>query len=128
MIVGLAGVASGILVISANGWMNSPTGFRWEGGQAYDIDPWQALLNPAWFTQSTHMVLAAFEAVGFAVAGVHVYLYRRGLGDPMHARAIKIALTLGALAAIAPAHPRSLDCTRRSPSPTHQTSCDGSSL
>src|SRR4051794_25428316 len=29
VVVGLSGVASGVLVISANAWMNSPAGFRW---------------------------------------------------------------------------------------------------
>ena len=100
LVVGFAGVASGILVVSANGWMNSPTGFRWENGQAYDVDPWQALLNPAWATESTHMVLAAFEAVGFAVAGVHAFLLLRGHDPSLHRRALRIAVTVAAFAAI----------------------------
>lgn len=100
LMVGFAGLASGVLVISANGWMNSPTGFVWENGAAHSIDPWQALLNDAWLTQSTHMVLASFEAVGFAVAGIHAWLILRGSQDKMHLQALRIALTVGALAAI----------------------------
>ena len=100
VIVGFAGLASGILVISANGWMNSPTGFIWENGAAHSIDPWKAFLNDAWATQGSHMLLAAFEAVGFAVAGVHALLIWRGNQDPMHKIALRIALTVGSIAAI----------------------------
>ena len=34
LIVGVAGLSSGMLVIAANGWMNSPAGFEWVDGQA----------------------------------------------------------------------------------------------
>ena len=100
IVVGIAGVSSGVLVVSANGWMNSPTGFDWIEGQAYNIDPWAALLNPAWASQSIHMVLAAFTAVGFAVAGVHAFLASRDSNDPLHPMAIRIALAIAAVAAL----------------------------
>ena len=106
VVVGVAGVASGILVVSANGWMNSPTGFDWVDGQARNVDPWAALLNPAWATQSTHMVLAAFEAVGFAVAGVHAHLIlreRRGEGrehGESNRMALRIAMGFASVAAL----------------------------
>ncbi len=100
VVVGIAGVSSGVLVIAANGWMNSPTGFEWVNGEALEIDPWAAMFNDAWGTQALHMVLAAFTAVGFAVAGVHALLRLRGRPDPMHGPAIRIALTFGAVAAL----------------------------
>lgn len=101
--VGISGLTSGLLVIAANGWMNSPTGFRWDGAQAHDIDPWAAMLNPAWATQSTHMLVASFEAVGFAVAGVHAYLahkHRGGNQARVHTLALRIALVFGGVAAL----------------------------
>ena len=100
VVVGMAGMASGMLVISANGWMNSPTGFDWENGVATNIDPIAALFNPAWATQATHMAIAAVEAVGFAVAGVHAFLILRGNQDPMHKTALRIALAFAAIAAL----------------------------
>ncbi|CAL2082676.1 cytochrome ubiquinol oxidase subunit I [Tenacibaculum sp. 190524A02b] len=100
IIVGIAGVASGILVVSANGWMNAPSGFDYVDGKFLNIDPIQALLNPAWFTQALHMVLAAFTATGFAVAGIHAFQILRGKNKELHTKAFKIALTFGAIAAI----------------------------
>jgi len=100
LVVGISGVASGIFVISANGWMNAPTGFEWTGSRATHIDPVAAMFNEAWAHQAIHMVIAAFEAVGFAVAGLHAFLLLKKINPALNLRAIKIALAFGALAAI----------------------------
>ncbi len=100
IIIGISGVASGILVVAANGWMNSPSGFDYIDGKFLNIDPVQAMLNPAWFTQALHMTLAAFTATGFAVAGVHAYQIYKKRKIELHTKAFRIALTFGAIAAI----------------------------
>jgi cytochrome d ubiquinol oxidase subunit I len=100
MVVGIAGVASGIFVVSANSWMNSPAGFDWVNGQAINIDPVKAMFNKAWFQQALHMTIAAFVATCFAVAGVHAILLLKSKNHPVHMRAIQIAMTIGAVAAI----------------------------
>ncbi len=100
VIVGIAGVASGILVVSANGWMNAPSGFDYINGKFTNIDPIKALLNPGWFTQAIHMTLAAFTATGFAVAGIHAYQIYKKRRVELHTKAFKIAITFGAIAAI----------------------------
>src|SRR5215218_7782876 len=43
--VAIAGVAGSFFVISVNGWMNHPTGFRLEDGRAVGADPWSALFG-----------------------------------------------------------------------------------
>ncbi len=98
--VGISGVASGILVVAANAWMNSPSGFDWVNGQALNIDPIAAMLNEAWFTQAIHMTIAAFVATSFAVAGVHAYHFLKNRTNTLHFRALKLALSLGAVSAI----------------------------
>jgi len=100
VIVGISGVASGILVVSANGWMNAPSGFDYINGEFLNIDPIKALFNPAWFTQALHMTLAAFTATGFAVAGIHAYQILKKRHVELHKKAFKIAITFGAIAAI----------------------------
>ncbi len=99
IVVGISGVLSGILVVAANAWMNSPSGFDWVNGQAVNIDPVAAMLNDAWFTQALHMTLAAFVATGFAVAGIHALQLLRNPKHPVHRRALKIALFFGGVAA-----------------------------
>ncbi|MFI1773579.1 cytochrome ubiquinol oxidase subunit I [Thalassobellus citreus] len=100
VIVGISGVLSGILVVSANGWMNAPSGFDYINGEFLNIDPVKALFNPAWFTQALHMTLAAFTATGFAVAGIHAFQIYKKQHVELHKKAFKIAITFGAIAAI----------------------------
>jgi cytochrome bd ubiquinol oxidase subunit I len=92
-------------VVCANAWMNSPTGFEWVQGEAINIDPWAAMFNPAALSQGIHMTIAAFQATGFAVAGVHALgLLRQGgvsaYTKEFHKKALHIALAVGALAAL----------------------------
>ncbi len=99
VIIGVSGVASGILVVSANGWMNAPSGFDYINGEFTNIDPVAALLNPAWFTQALHMTLAAFVATSFGVAGIHAFQIFRKRNVELHTKAFKIAIIFGAVAA-----------------------------
>ncbi len=100
IIVGLSGVASGILVVSANSWMNSPSGFDYINGEFTNIDPVRALLNDAWFSPALHMTLAAFVATSFAVAGVHAWQIYRGRNTTIHRKAFNISIVFGAVAAL----------------------------
>src|ERR1700740_3621965 len=43
VMVALSGVLSGVFVVIANGWMNTPAGFRLVKGEAVDVDPWAAM-------------------------------------------------------------------------------------
>ncbi len=100
LIIGIAGVTSGIFIMSANSWMNSPSGFDWVNGQATNINPWQAMFNAAWFDQALHMTLAAFVATGFAVAGIHAFLLLKDPKNLLHQKALKIALPIASIAAL----------------------------
>jgi len=100
MVVGVSGLASGVLVVAANSWMNSPSGFDFIDGEYVNIDPLAAMFNDAWFSQALHMSLAAFVATGFAVAGLHGFYLLKNKDNEFHKAAFKIALTFGAVAAI----------------------------
>ena len=100
VVVGISGLASGILVVSANAWMNSPAGFDYVNGQYLNIDPIAAMFNDAWFFQALHMSLAAFAATGFAVAGVHAFMILKNKNVLFHSAAFKIAAVFGVIAAI----------------------------
>lgn len=100
VMVAVSGAASGIFVVAANAWMNSPTGFDLVDGRMVNIDPIQAMLNPGSFPQGLHMTLAAYAATGLAVAGIHAFLLLRRPNHPFHRRALGIALIVGVPAAI----------------------------
>jgi cytochrome bd ubiquinol oxidase subunit I len=100
VLVALSGILSGIFVVIANAWMNTPTGFRWVDGRAVDIDPFAAMRNPAAFTETLHMTLAAFVSVGFAVAAIHAARMRRDPRNEFDRCALGIALAVGGLSAL----------------------------
>jgi cytochrome d ubiquinol oxidase subunit I len=100
VVVGVSGVFSALFVVCANAWMNAPAGFDWNNGHPIHIDPWAAMFNRAALGQGLHMAIAAFAATGFAVAGVHAIGLLRDRSSRFHREAMKIALVIGAVAAI----------------------------
>lgn len=100
LVVGISGVASALFVVAANAWMNSPAGFDWVDGEAINIDPWAAMFNDAMLVMGVHMVIGAFQATGFAVAGVHAWLLLKNPSNLLHQKALKIALLIGSIAAL----------------------------
>jgi len=100
LLVALSGMISGIFVVIANAWMNTPTGFDVVDGVATNVNPLRALVNPAAFQQTLHMTLAAYAATGFAVAGIHAYFLLREPLNAFHRRAMTIGLIVGVPAAL----------------------------
>ena len=100
VMVALGGMFSGIFVVTANAWMNTPAGFQMTGGVITSIDPVAAMLNPAAGAQVLHMLLAAYIAVGVAVAGVHARLLLIDPSQPFHRAALTIALAVGLVPAL----------------------------
>jgi cytochrome d ubiquinol oxidase subunit I len=100
VMVALAGLASALFVMTANAWMNAPAGFDIVEGAFTNIDPVAAMLNPASLPMTVHMILAAYLATGFGVAGVHAWLLRRDRKSRFHRLAIALALALAAPLAV----------------------------
>jgi cytochrome bd ubiquinol oxidase subunit I len=100
VVVGVSGLISGILVVAANAWMNSPAGFDFIDGQYLNIDPMKAMFNAAWFSQALHMCIAAFSATGFAVAGIHALMILKNRNVYFHTQSFRIAAVFGCVAAL----------------------------
>jgi len=99
-LVAVSGAASALFVVIANAWMNTPAGFRLQNGAPVDVDPIAAMLTPAAFHEILHMLLAAYAATGFAVAGIHGFMLLRDHRNAFHRRALVVALMVGVPAAI----------------------------
>jgi cytochrome bd ubiquinol oxidase subunit I len=100
VMVAFSGALSGIFVVTANAWMNSPTGFRLENGQPVDIDPIAAMFNPSSFQQVLHMTIASYVATGAAVAGIHAWMLLRDHSNQFHRHALAIALAVAGVSAV----------------------------
>ncbi len=98
--VAASGALSGVFVVTANAWMNTPTGFDLVNGAPVNVRPVAAMLSAAAPAQVLHMTLAAYAATGFAVAGIHAFLILRGRRAAFHRHALTIALLVGAPAAV----------------------------
>jgi len=98
--VWVMGMTSGAFVVCANAWMNTPVGFDLQGGEVIAVRPWEAMFNPAAFSEVLHMLIAALESVGIAVAAIHAWALLRNPASRLHRMAFGIALVVGGSAAV----------------------------
>jgi len=94
--IAIAGFASAWFVVTANAWMNTPTGFTMLEGRVVDVQPWAAMFNPATPVQTTHMLIAAYIVTGFMVSSVYGYFVLRGESNQHCKRAMILGFLLGA--------------------------------
>jgi cytochrome d ubiquinol oxidase subunit I len=100
VIVVVTGITGSLMVLAVNGWMNHPTGFRLENGQAVDVDPWTALFGNSYFWHEfVHMYLAGIIVTGFVVAAVYAWGALRGRWGRYERTALAIPLAAAAIAA-----------------------------
>ena len=117
--IALSGLASGVLVVAVNAWMQYPTRVMESG--VLRTDPWAPFASPAWLHMALHSALACYVATGFAAAGVYAVALLRGKRDAYHLSGLRIALLVGGVSAFA--QPFSGDLARaRWPSCSPQSS------
>jgi len=95
IVVALSGLVSGVFVVAVNAWMNTPRGFRLtESGEITDVNLWNAFFTPAFPSQATHMALAAYTSVGFAVLGIHAFRLLKAPDSAFHRAAVRVVLPM----------------------------------
>jgi cytochrome d ubiquinol oxidase subunit I len=97
LLVALNGAASAVFVVTANAWMNTPSGFHLLNGLPVDIDPVQAMLNPAAAYEVIHMLIAAYAATTILMAGIHAVFLLDQPGNLFHRRAFLLSICLAAV-------------------------------
>ncbi len=98
--VAVSGMLSGVLVVGANAWMQTPSGFDLVDGKPVNIDPLAPFFNPSWIPMAVHSTISCYIAVGFAVAGVYAAGMLRGRRDAYHRSALTIALAVATVMAL----------------------------
>ena len=83
--VALGTLISAFWILSANSWMQTPTGHELRDGTFYVISWWEVVFNPSFPYRLAHMVTAAFLTTAFVVAGVSAWHLLEGRIVP-HAR------------------------------------------
>jgi cytochrome bd ubiquinol oxidase subunit I len=100
--IAIAGFTGSLMVITVNGWMNHPSGFRISDGKVVDVHPFRALFGNSYFWHELiHMYLAAYMVTGFLLAGAYAYGRLRGRWGRYERTALAVALAAAALASVA---------------------------
>jgi cytochrome d ubiquinol oxidase subunit I len=98
--VAVAGALSGVLVVAANSWMQTPGDFQQVAGRLVAVNALAPFRTPSWPDMALHSTLSSYIATCFAVAGVYATGMLRGRRDAYHRSALGIALALGVVAAV----------------------------
>jgi cytochrome d ubiquinol oxidase subunit I len=69
-IVAIGTALSAFWILSANSWMQTPTGHEVRGGIAYPVDWLSVVFNPSFPYRFAHMLNAAYLTTGFVVLAV----------------------------------------------------------
>jgi cytochrome bd ubiquinol oxidase subunit I len=97
----VAGFTGSLMVISVNGWMNHPEGFRLVHGRVVDVDPVRALfLNSNFWHELVHMYVAGYMVTGFLVAGCYAVQRLRGSFGRYERTALVIPLSIAVVASL----------------------------
>jgi cytochrome d ubiquinol oxidase subunit I len=75
--VALGTTLSAFWILVANSWMQTPAGYRVEGGRALLTDFWGAVFNPSTLPRFAHTLAAAWCMGAFFMAGVSGWYFLR---------------------------------------------------
>lgn len=84
--VSLGTVISLLWIMSANSFMQTPTGFHIEGGVMVASSWLQAIFNPSFVVRAIHMLLSSILTTSFVIIGVASYYFYRNR-DVLYAKA-----------------------------------------
>jgi cytochrome d ubiquinol oxidase subunit I len=99
-LVAIGTLISAFWILSANSWMQFPTGYAvLPGGSLIATDWWQVVFNPTFPTRLAHMALAAFLTTALAVGGASAYLLLRDREQPESRMALRMAIGMFAIVA-----------------------------
>jgi len=109
---------SGLWIIIANSWMQTPAGFRLEGGRAVLTSFGQAAFNPSTVIRFVHTILGGWTTGALVAMAVAAWLLLKGRSAAAAARLMKPALAVFAVSAVlqlGSGHLHSMQVTRTQP-------------
>ena len=103
LMVAIGTSLSAFWILSANSWMQTPTGFEIVDGRFLPTDWWAIVFNPSFPYRLAHMLLASYLTTSFVIAGVcawyllkrrHLDFARRGLSVALWAATVLAPLQI----------------------------------
>jgi cytochrome d ubiquinol oxidase subunit I len=109
---------SGLWIIIANSWMQTPAGFRMEGGRAVLEDFFRAALNPSTVVRYVHTILGGWTTGALVAMAIAAWLMLKGRVPEKAALLMKASLAVFAAAAflqLGAGHAHSVQVTKTQP-------------
>lgn len=100
-LVALGTILSTTWIISANSWMQTPSGYRVVDGQFVPTSWWEAIFSPSFGWRFPHMLLGVLITAAWLVAGIGAYYLRHGRATEFGRRTL--SLSLGVVTLLLPA-------------------------
>jgi cytochrome d ubiquinol oxidase subunit I len=98
LMVSAGATLSGLWIIIANSWMQTPAGYEVQGNRAVLTDFLAAAFNPSTLPRYLHTVAAAIAVGAFVMAGVAAWYGLRGRHADIAQRSLKLGLAVALLA------------------------------
>ncbi|MGH6913254.1 MAG: cytochrome ubiquinol oxidase subunit I, partial [Geminicoccales bacterium] len=99
LMVAVGTVISAFWILSANSWMQTPAGYRLEGGRFLAEDWLRIVFNPSFPYRLMHMTLASYLTSAFVVAAVSAWYLLRGRHEGFARHGFSMAMGLALLLA-----------------------------
>ena len=109
---------SGLWIIIANSWMQTPAGYALEGGRAVLTDFWQAAFNPSTVVRFVHTILGGWVTGSLVAAGIAAWHLLKGRSREKAALVLRVAVIVFAVTAVlqlGSGHAHSVQVTRTQP-------------
>ena len=100
VLVALGTLTSAFWIVSANSWMQHPTGYvQLADGTLRATDWWQVIFSPTFPVRLAHMVLAAFLTTSLVVAAASAWRLLKDADEEESCLALKMAIGMFAIVA-----------------------------
>jgi len=92
--VALGTCISAFWIMASNSWMQTPAGYSLQGGTFVPDDWWAVVFSPSFPLRFAHMLIAAYLATAFLVAGVAAWYLLARRFEPLARPMLVLALAL----------------------------------
>jgi cytochrome d ubiquinol oxidase subunit I len=92
---------SGLWIIIANSWMQTPAGYEVVNGRAVLVDAWAAFFNPSTLPRFTHTIASSWAMAGFVVLAVGAWYLLRGRAGDVARLSLRVGLLVAVIGTVA---------------------------
>ncbi len=101
--VAIGGSMSAVFITTVNAFMNTPSGFDLVDGQLVNINPWEAMFNPATATKVAHVLTTSYMTSAFILAAIAAYHLLKGKRHVYYKKALRVTMIAALVFSVATA-------------------------